>query len=120
MNQLGIDNLTTVATNAVVVANDLVDAAKDGIQLSDTLIIFKDLGKIQEIANKAKQALAELKDLSPDETDALVTHVNQVIDTEGQTVTIQKIKGSLRLVARSHRAVAEAIDIVAGAKELFA
>ncbi len=119
MEKLGIENLKEVATDAVIVAQDLVDAAKDGIQLTDAIVVFKDLGKIQSIATKAKQALAELRDLDPDESSAVVEHVVAVVGLDDFGAEA-KIKGSLRLVARAHRSIAEAVDIVGDARDLFA
>lgn len=118
MDTLGIENLKAVATDATIIAQDLVDAAKDGVQLTDTVVIFKDLGKIQNVASKAKQALAEIKDLEPDETAELVEHVVAATGLADYGAAA-KIKGSLRLVARAHRLVAEAIDIVQDTRELF-
>ena len=118
MENLGIENLKIVATDAIIVAQDLIDAAKDGIQLTDTFVIFKNLSKIQSVANHAKQALVEIKDLSPEESTELADHVAAVAGLDDEGVE-RKIKGSLRLAARAHRVVADAVDIVGDAQELF-
>ena len=116
---LGVATLKQVATDAVNVAHELIDAAKDGVQLTDTVVIFSNLGTIQNVAKNAKQALAELKDLTPAETADVVEHViaNTDLDDDG---TEAKIKASLRLVSRAHRLVNDAIDLVGDAKDLFA
>lgn len=120
MENLGIDNLKLVCTDAIIVAQDLVDAAKDGIQITDAVVVFKDLGKIQSVASHAKQALAELKDLSPDESAELAEHVSATAGLDDDVNVERLIKGSLRLAARAHRVVAEAVDIVNDAKDLYA
>ncbi len=115
---LGVAKLKQVATDAVNVAKDLIDAAKDGVQLTDTIVVFQNLGTINSIAKNAKAALAELKDLTPDETSDVVEHViaNTSLDAEGAEA---KIKASLRIVARAHRLIDGAIDLVNDAKDIF-
>jgi len=117
--ELGIENLKIVATDAITVAQELVDASKDGIQLTDTYVVFKNLGKLQSVASHAKQALAEIKDLSPSESAELSEHVIAAANLDDDTNTERLIRGSLRLAARAHRTIAEAVDIVGDAKELF-
>lgn len=118
MNNLGVDALKTTLVDAVLVTEDLIDAGKDGIQVTDALVIFKDLGKIQDVAKNAKQALAEFRDLTPDESEEVVEHVvaNTNLSEDGAE---GKIKKALRLAARAHRITVEAIDLVDDAKDLF-
>lgn len=120
MTKLGTTILKSVAADAVEIAQQLIDAGKDGIQLSDTVVVFTNLGKFQNVASNAKQALAELKDLTPDETEEVVEYVAARANLSDTDRVERQIKGSLRLVARTHRTVVEAVDIVADAQELFA
>lgn len=119
-NTLGIESLKVVCSDALIVAQDLIDAAKDGIQISDAFVVFNNLSKIQRVAANAKQALAELKDLTPAESSELVEYVAIAANLDDNDRVERQIKGSLRLVARAHRTVAEAVDIVGDAQALFA
>jgi hypothetical protein len=116
---LGVETLKQVALDAVNVVEEVAEAAGDGVQLTDAIVVFNNLGRIQRVAANAKQALAELKDLTPDETSDVVEHVvaNSNLDDDGAE---GKIKRALRLVARAHRVADDAIDLVGDAKAIFA
>lgn len=117
---LGIDNLVSIAVDAVDVAKSVAKELQDGFQpLRDVpTIAFGNFGKLQNIGSKAKQAWAEIKDLEPEEIESFEERVaNQAgIPNEG---VYGKVRKSLRLVARTYKVVEEAIDIVNDAKDIF-
>ncbi len=117
---LGIDNLVSIAVDAVDVAKSVAKELQDGFQpLRDVpTIAFGNFGKLQNIGSKAKQAWAEIKDLEPEEIESFEERVaNQAgIPNEG---VYGKVRKSLRLVARTYKVIEEAIDIVNDAKDIF-
>lgn len=117
---LGIDNLVSIAVDAVDVAKSVAKELQDGFQpLRDVpTIAFGNFGKLQNIGSKAKQAWAEIKDLEPEEIESFEERVaNQAgIPNEG---VYGKVRKSLRLAARTYKVIEEAIDIVNDAKDIF-
>lgn len=117
---LGIDNLVSIAVDAVDVAKSVAKELQDGFQpLRDVpTIAFGNFGKLQSIGSKAKQAWAEIKDLDPEEIESFEERVaNQAgIPNEG---VYGKVRKSLRLAARTYKVIEEAIDIVHDAKDIF-
>ena len=120
MAQLGIDNLVSISIDAIAVSKHVKEQLEDGFQpLKDIPVIaFADFGKLQNIGNKAKQAWNEIKDLEPEEIEDFEVRVSQGAGIPNEGV-YGKVRGSLRLAARSYRLVEEAIDIVRDAKDLF-
>ena len=118
--ELGIDNLVSIAVDAVSVAKSVGHELEDGFQpLRDVpTIAFGNFGKLQSIGSKAKQAWNEIKDLEPEEIESFEERVaNQAgIPNEG---VYGKVRQSLRLVARTYKVIEEAIDIVHDAKDIF-
>jgi hypothetical protein len=117
---LGIENLVSIAIDAVAVAKSVAKELEDGFQpLRDVpTIAFGNFGKLQNIGAKAKPAWAEIKDLSPGEIEDFEERVASGAGIPNEGV-YGKVRKSLRLVARTYKVVEEAIDIVNDAKDIF-
>ncbi len=95
-NELGFDELVDTAADVVELTVKVVDAVKDGIQLNDAFLLLAEAKNIEEIVRDAPKALAELKDLTPDEAElasgALADRLNadpgSVIDIVEQSINL--------------------------------
>jgi len=118
--KLGIDNLVAVGIDAILVGKDMKAQFADGFQLLPDLsaIAFKDFGKIQNVASKAKQAWEEIKDLSPDEIEDFEVRVSEGASIPNEGV-FGKVRKGLRIGARAYRLGTEAVDLFEDARDLF-
>lgn len=116
----GIDNLVDVSVDAIQVGQDVQTQLADGFQiLTDVpVIVFKDFGKIQDLASKANQIGHELSDLSPAEIDEFEQRVS---DKTGLPATgiIGKVRRSLRSIAKGYRIGLEIADLYEEVREIF-
>jgi hypothetical protein len=119
-NVLGIENLVTVAVNAIVVAQDVDGQLDDGFQPFTDIpaIAFKDFGKLQAIAAVAPAALRELGDLTPDEVDEFEARVSSATSLPS-TGLIGKGRRVIRYAAKVYRETLEIGDLFQEGKELF-
>lgn len=120
MAHLGIDNLVSVSVDAILVGKDMKAQFADGFQLLPDLsaIAFKDFGKIQNVASKAKDAWSEIKDLSPEEIEEFEERVANGAGIPNEGV-YGKVRTGLRLAARAYRLGTEAVDLFEDARDLF-
>lgn len=109
--QLGIENLTTLAVDAIIVGRDIGKALSDGVQLMDGFVIIQDFPKIAEIAQVAKPAFAELKDLTPGEAKDLAANVSARTGLPNDGTVLGKVKTALALAARTYAAVDEVLIV---------
>jgi hypothetical protein len=111
-NQLGFDTLVEVCVDVVATGRDIQAAASDGIQFTDAFVIVQDFGKIDYVGKHAAQALAELKDLTPDEADQAQSIIAQRTGLPDDASLMGKVRKSLRLAARTYRLATDAVDLV--------
>lgn len=119
VNELGTESIIEVAVGALEVGADLAAALKDGVQLSDAFVILQDLPKLSRIGANAKQAWAELKDLTGQEADDAVTQIAIRANLPDDGTALAKIGKALRLVSRTYRQVENTIALVEDWGELF-
>jgi hypothetical protein len=119
-NKLGIDNLVVVAVDAVKVGQHVVLELKDGFQpLRDIpAIAFADFGKLQNIADKADEALAEIADLTPAELESFEQRVALQTGLPN-TGLVGKVRQSLRIGANAYRLVLNAKTLYFEVQELL-
>jgi uncharacterized protein YerC len=120
MNKLGIDNLVVVAVDAVKVGQHIKQELADGFQpLRDIpAIAFADFGKLQNIADKADEALAEIRDLTPAELEAFEQRVALQTGLPN-TGLVGKVRQSLRIGANAYRLVLNAKTLYFEVQELL-
>lgn len=119
MNKIGIDSLVTLSVDAIKVGQDIKKQLADGFQpLSDIpAIVFNDFGKLQEIYDKARPAIAEIKDLVPAELEELESRVAAATGIPATGVS-GKIRQSLRVGAHAYRLVLDAKELIDEIKDL--
>lgn len=117
---LGVDALVKIGVDAVQIVYDVKTQLADGFQiLTDVpILVFKDFGKVQEIANLYRQALDEIRDLKAGE---LTEFEQRVADETGLPATgiVGKVRQSLRIIDRTYALVNQAIGIVQDAREIL-
>lgn len=119
MAQLGIENLVSVGIDAALVAKDIKKQLADGFQFQDVVTIgFGNFARIKNVADKAKTALAEIKDLTPEELELFEERVADGAGIPNEGVA-GKVRKSIRLAARVYRLVDDAIDIVHDGADIF-
>lgn len=119
--KLGIDTLVSISIDSILVVHDVQETQKDGFQLFPDLstIAFKDFARIQNVAANAAQAWSEIQDLDPQELAEYEVRVAEGAKLPN-TGTVGKVRGALRIAARTYALGVEAYNIFEDAKDLFA
>lgn len=118
-NSLGIDALVDLAVDAIEVGREVAPALRDGLQLTDTFVVINNFGRLQRVGKNAKQAWAEIKDLTGQEAEQAAMEISVRAHLDNDGTVLRKVGTALRLAARTYRQVETTIDLVEDWKELF-
>lgn len=102
--QLGYQELADVLNNTLTVAADVREALKDGLQVTDALVIWKNFPLLREVYEEGKEALQQLTDLTPDEAEKVIALIDKNPNLPADQL-FTKIKTALRLLGRTYRLV---------------
>lgn len=107
-SKVGYDELADTLADVLEVADEVAFAMKDGLQVTDLLVLWTSFPKLQEIYFDRNRALAELKDLDSVEADAVADLVSGRINIPKSDV-VAKTLPALKLITRTYRFVDFAI-----------
>lgn len=107
--ELGYQQLADVLNNTLTVAADVREALKDGLQVTDALVIWKNFPILREVYEEGKTALKQLTDLSPEEAEQVVALIEKNPNLPADEL-FNKIKIALRLLGRTYRLVDNLIE----------
>lgn len=110
LNNLGTDALENELVGVLNTAKTLGTALGDGFQLTDIGALISVAGDVKAIVNNGKQALKELLDLSPTESEEVAARVAARAGLPNFGI-LGKVNEGLQLLARTHREVADDIDL---------
>lgn len=111
--ELGFDEVIDTAVDAIEVAESLVSALKDGIQISDAGILLGVTGRINEIIRDRKVFVAQVQNLNADESMEANYQISRRLGRDGDaTPFVAKAIGAVTLLARWHRIVEEGFELV--------
>lgn len=116
-NELGIDNAKAVLTVAITFLVDLLAVIKTKNYLRIAEILFG-LIRFGNIIDIAKDAWKEIKDLSQAESQELYNHFAQELDLEND-VAEELIERAVSTIPRIYQLALDALDVVAGARDIF-
>jgi hypothetical protein len=116
--KLGIDNLVDVAVDAIQLGKEVAEATKDGVQLTDSLVIIGNFDRIGRLGKQYKQAYAELRDLTPGEAEKAAMEISVRARLENDGTVLAKASVALKLAARTYRHVENTVDLVEDWKNL--
>lgn len=117
-NKLGIENLVAVCVDAIEVARDCAEVFADGVQVTDGLVLLKDIPKLRNVVEKRRDALAELKDLTTAEAE--MVEIRIVAQTGlPNTGKFSLVRKSFSLARRSYTIIDNVIDLIEEARDLF-
>lgn len=117
-DKLGIDNLVDVAVDAITLGKEVAEATKDGVQLTDSLVIIGNFDRISRLGKQYKQAYAELRDLTPAEAEQAAMEISVRAHLENDGNVLKTAGVALKLAARTYRHVDNTIDLVEDWKAL--
>lgn len=99
---LGIETIKKVFIAAFLTGRDIAEAVKDGVQLMDGLVLWKNKEELTYVYSHARQAWAEFKDLSPAESKALIDDLARELNL-GKNEVETKILKALKLTTQSYQ-----------------
>ena len=110
--QLGIENLTILAVDAIDVARSIAETQKDGLQYTDAFVLIAAFPKMAEIGKVARFAFAELKDLTSAEARALASAISEKTGLPNDGTILGKVKTALSLSAETYEVVDAARAVI--------
>lgn len=99
---LGIENLSLVFLNVIIVAKDLQKQLSNGFQYTDIFGLLQDFPLIEQLTKVAPAAFAELKDLTPDEARELANRISASANLPNDGTVLGKVKTALALLAETY------------------
>jgi len=118
-NQYGIENLVELGVDAISLSRSIEGAVRDGVQLTDLAILISQFPNILDIAREADDAWRELKDLTPEESAQAAQRIADRSGLPNDGSVLGKVRDALRLAARTHHLVNEAIYLAEDWGALF-
>lgn len=122
-NQYGYDEIVDTSVKVILVARDFHQALKDGVQVNDALVVWKQYPNIQDIVNDRKTFAKQLLDLTPEESLAAFTEISEKTGVPVAGID-RVILTSLKTAGRIYRLVDYVLDegaeIVDDLKGIFA
>jgi hypothetical protein len=111
-DERGYSFLVAALTAVLVSAKTLGSALSDGFQLTDLAALLGVVPDVKTVVQNGQAALADLADLTPEESRAVAA---QVSANAGLPLTgvLGKIPRGLELLALTHQEVADDLDLVA-------
>lgn len=116
-NELGTDKIERVFIDTFKVAQELGEAAKDGIQLIDAWVLYKNSDEIKDIYENSRDAWRQFKDLTPAEAEQVVKNVSLATGEPENKVEEKVLKG-LKLVSKTYQHAAESFNLFNDWKDL--
>lgn len=117
-NTRGINFLVTALVAVFSSARDLHKALADGFQLTDLAALLGVIPNVQLVVANGQEALADLADLTPDESSEVARLVSEQTDFPAEGI-LGKVPRALELLARAHHEVADDIALVKEFGEFF-
>lgn len=117
-NKLGIENLKIALGNLVKSGVDVAVAVSDGLQGRDIIVVWDNWDELNQVYAVKDQAIAEFKDLDPQETMEVVEHLATEFDIPNDEVE-DRIERGARWVARGYRLYLDVQDWALDAKPIF-
>lgn len=108
--QLGINALSDTAVSALRIGKRLAEAARDGVQYTDIFALAGAYPDISVVASSARQALRELRDLTPDEAQDFTRTVADRADLPYDDTSFGKIRQGIALCADTYEFIADTYD----------
>lgn len=109
-NVLGYDEVVDTAIDAIETAKAVRDAVADGLDLSDISALFKVAPRIAEIYRDRNVFVAQVADLTPEESLLAATAIAERTNEPNDTV-FAKANEAIYLLARTHQTVVAGVDL---------
>lgn len=122
-NEYGYDEIVDSSVDVIFAARDFHVALKDGVQVGDILVVWKQYPNIQEIINDRQTFAKQFLDLNPDESVAAYAEISEKtgLPTNGiEKVVLTSLKTASRIYRLVDYVLDEGIDIVNDLKDIFA
>lgn len=101
--ELGIDNIVTLAVDAISVSRVLGTTFGDGLQFTDGFTIIQQYPVLLEIGRVAKPAFKEIRNLSPEESAEAAAKISELTGLPNDKTLWGKVRLSLGLAARTYK-----------------
>jgi hypothetical protein len=120
-NKLGIERLTSVLVDAIIVGQELEASLKDGIQSGDAIVLLQTLPRLKNIVTNAKTAFKELTDLTPDEASMLENRIlaQTNLISDGRPVIVIA-RDAMHLAVRTYRITKDVQYLIRDWRDLVA
>lgn len=101
-NELGYDEVVDTLGDVLDVTEAFEDALSDGVQPTDLFVIVNNYPKLKEIGADLPVFWAQLKDLTPEESEEVTKELAKRRG-EGMDTIAGKVSAGLRRVVRTYR-----------------
>ena len=109
-NTLGFDEVVDTLGDALEIVEQVHDAVKDGLQITDLVTLFSVAPKVNEIRKDAAVFAAQLQDLTPGESEQAAIQL-AARSGQSQDGIVQKGVVALHLAAEWHATVSNVTNL---------